>query len=138
MTDLENPTLDENGNPTVETQGNKNEEKKFSQAELDKVVQERIKREKESTRKQKEDFDSKEKEYQENISKLEVILEKQVEALSKDLPESTKKLLSKLTVLEQLSWLSEEGNVQKRQIPTTPKPEEIKKIVETKKVGKLF
>ncbi len=97
-------------------------EKKFSEKDVQRLITERVSREKASSKRLQEEFESKESEYKTQLESYESVLKKMLEAQVNDLPESVKKLLGKLTVLEQLEWLSDENNhIEKRAIPSTPK-----------------
>jgi uncharacterized protein (UPF0216 family) len=133
--ELEVETTEEN--PTVTEQDKT--EKRFSQEELNKLVTQRVKREKDTARKLKEDFETQLSEQAALVTEYETVLKKMIESQSKDLPENYKKLLSKLTVLEQLEFLADETNkVSKKVIPSTPRIDEDKVEQPKKKTVKFM
>ena len=124
MSEVENENL-ESVEETVETQEKQKSSKTFNQEEVNALVANRVKRERESANKQKQEFETLETEYKEQLGKYEEVLKKMVDVQAKDLPENYKKLLSKLSVLEQLEFLADEENkVSKKTIPSTPKQTE--------------
>lgn len=102
----------------------------FTQGDVDKIIKERLARAKEQTNRVQTAFDS----YKENT---EAILEEhkanaqtQVEALSVNVPENVKSILGKLTVFEQLKWLSDPKNqIENRGSPKTPPAAKERKVI---------
>lgn len=119
--------------------GQEKTEKTFSQEEVQKLIQERVRREKSSFDKEKGEFSQREADYLDQIKKYEDTLQKMISSQMESLPESVKKLLSKLSVFEQLEWLSDSSNlIQKKNIPSTPKENPDNKEIKPRKINQIF
>jgi hypothetical protein len=93
-------------------------EKKFSQKDVDRIVQ----REKAKSKAWKEELDNLKAGKDENLTNYEKVIQKLVDEMSAEVPESIKKLMAKLTPLEQLEYLSDpENNIvyEKKQFPVS-------------------
>jgi hypothetical protein len=125
-----------NQDPENESQGAKT----FTQAELDEIVESRLARERSSQGRKLDNVESALKAAEKRIEHYEKILSKQVESQTKDLPDSVKKLLAKLSVQEQLEWLADPSNsiTQRSSSPKTPLERRDEKEIEPKPVRKII
>lgn len=117
-----------------DTGENQEKNKTFTQKDVDRIVKERLDRERASTKKTKEDFEA-EKTNLENIVKgYEEVLKTMVDEQLKDIPEPYRKIVQKLSILEQLEFLKDPNNkVSKKVVPVTPKGTDNKEIQPQKK-----
>ena len=96
------------------------EEKKFTQAEVNRFNR----REKEKSKQLQDDLDKLQNNKDETLIKYENTIQKMVDDMVADVPDSIKKLLLKLSPLEQLEFLSDKTNesiFEKREFPISKK-----------------
>ena len=134
--ELENTTQgSEESTDTAQEQS----EKLFTQFELDRIIKDRVAREKVNTSKVKTDFEAYKANTEDALAKYEESTKLQVEALSADIPENLKSILGKLTITEQLEWLTNpDNNHEPRKSPLTPKPVRQETVTEVEKVRRIF
>ena len=121
--DIENTEVEVDGASVDETAEVVKTEKTFTQADIDKAVRERLAREKTTQKAMSEGWTAKETEYQSQLAAYETIIKATVETRMANVPEPVKKLLSKLSILEQWEYLTDESNFQtdnRPHIPSTP------------------
>jgi hypothetical protein len=113
-------------------------EKKFSQKDVDRIIQ----REKAKSKAIKEELDTFKTGKDESLDKYEKTIQKLIDDMSKEVPESIKKLMAKLTPLEQLDYLSDPENqvvYEKKQFPVSKaKAKDGKKEFEPSKIDKFI
>jgi hypothetical protein len=98
--------------------------KMFSQDEVNGFIKERVAREKASKKKVEDEFEIYKKDIDEELSFYKGIIQKQVDKLEEEAPESVKKLLEKLSLIDRYEYLMDETNavILKKVVPTLPKP----------------
>lgn len=98
-------------------------EKVFTEQDVQRIVQDRLQREKASAKRKIDEYEAHLKDYQSQIEAYENIIKSFVEKEIENQPEPIKKLLSKLSVIDQWEYLTS-GLSEKKFIPSTPKPVE--------------
>ena len=104
----------------VDTTDEKGKEKMLTQTEVNRLIQ----REKVKNKVYKEELDTLKNNKDETLIKYENTIQKMVDDMVADVPDSIKKLLLKLSPLEQLEFLSDKTNesiFEKREFPISKK-----------------
>ena len=133
--------LDSGEQVTEDADQDKNSGSIFTQEDVDRIVRDRVAREKINTAKAKEDFKAYKDSTDETLLKYEENVAKQVEVLSADLPDTIKNILGRLSVYEQLNWLTDPENKQETKkvtSPKTPTPVDQKPVIKHSKVREVI
>jgi len=100
----------------------KQTQKVFTQAEVDSIVKQRVSREQVQTKEARLSLETMQKESEEKIQAYESVISKMIANQLEPLPDGIKSLVKKLSLLDQIDWLSSADNlIEKREIPETPK-----------------
>jgi hypothetical protein len=114
-------------------------DKTYSEEQVQKLVQDRLTREKAVSKRQAEEFTVKESEYKAQLESYEKVMKGFIEEKVKEQSEPVKKLLAKLSLIEQWEFLSDPQNkIDKKQLPSTPKSSGEEESKPRKKIGVII
>lgn len=120
--DGENVVVDDLNSEGENPENKKTEDKKFTQTEVNRMIQSRLKKEKESVTSLQTNWESEKSSYVEQIDSYEKIINSFLETQKAALSEREKKFFEKLTLVDQVEFLSESlTEVSRKDLPKNPK-----------------